>query len=279
MKAVKKLLYLALFLILLAVAALFFIDTLAKSAIEKGGTYATGVETTVGTARIGLFSGAFKLEHLVIANPPGYGADPFFRLDRLETGVTPASLSGDLVELPKLEIDGVVVRLANGKDGKPNYAVITDHLKKLSGSSPASEEKSGKKFVIRELIVRNVKIAADLSLLLPLPPGAAPELALPELRMKDVGTGGSGGGSSLSELAGIVLTAVLNAAGGASGFLDPSFAKDLSGRIADLGPLKDQALSAVNQALGGAVNDLGSQVGGEAQKALEKVGGLLGGKK
>jgi hypothetical protein len=275
---VKKLLYLLLFLVLLAVVGLFFVDSLAKSAVEKGGTYATGVETKVENAKVGLTSGGFSIAGLSIANPPGYGAEPFFTLAKLETGVSLPTLRRDLIEIPKLEIDGVRVRF-DLKDGKPNYAVITENLKRLSTASPASAEKSGKKFVIRELIVRNVTVKADLALLAPVPGGVQPEITLPEIKLKDVGSGSAGGGTSLAELAGVVVTAVLNVAGGQSNFLSPAFAADLAGRLGDLGPLKDQVLGAAQKGLDSALKDLQSQAGSEAQKALDKVGGLLGGKK
>lgn len=281
MKLLKRLF---LFLIVLVVAAgvgLYYVDSLAKGAIEKGGKYAAGVETTVGAANVGLMNGTFTLADFAMANPPGYDAAPFFALKRLETGVSLPTLRQDVVELPKLEIDGVRLRLL-AKEGKANYAVITENLKRFSSTSSASEEKSGKKFVIRELIVRDVSVVADLALLVPLPVGAKPEIALPEIRMKDVGSAG-GAGSSLSELAGVVVAAVLNAVGGAGNFLNADFAKDLTGRLGDLGALQQQALGAVNAAVGGALQDVGSKVGGEAQKALDKVGqglgGLLGGKK
>jgi hypothetical protein len=279
----KKLLLL---LVVLAVglgAAVFYLDSLAKGAIEKGGTYAAGVETKVGSASIGLTNGTFTLADFTIANPPGYGSDPFFKLGKLETGVSLGTLNQELIEIPKLTIDGVALRL-EAKDGKANYSVITDNLKRFSTASASSEQKSGKKFVIRELVIANVSVTADTSLLVPLPVGAKPEVKLPDIRMKDVGN--AGGGASMGELAGVIVAAVLNGVGGASGFLNADFAKDLTGRVGDLGGLQQQAQAAMQ----GAVKQLDDALknsGGELQKSVDgalkgvgdQLGGLLGGKK
>jgi hypothetical protein len=76
---------------------------------------------------------------------------------------------------------------------------------------------------------------------------------------------------------------VLNGVGGVGGFLNADFAKDLTGRMGDLGALQQQALGAVNDALKGATD----KIGGELQKNLDgalkgvgdQLGGLLGGQK
>ncbi|HYC79192.1 MAG TPA: hypothetical protein VEI02_16355 [Planctomycetota bacterium] len=290
MKLLKRLFVVILILVVAAGAALFFIDELAENAVERGGSYAMGVETTVDATSIGLFAGTAKVENLKIANPAGYGDAPFFTMRSLDTGVSLGSLRGEKVEIPTLAIDGVRVNLLQ-KDGKANYQTIIDNLKRFSSASPSSEEKSGKKFVIRELTVKNVTVSADLSLLLPLPAGQAPELRLPDLRLTNVGEG-AGAGVPLSELAGVVVAAVLDLVGrGGAGFLDPKHLGDLAGRVGDLDALTAQAAGAVTDAMNRLGTDLGSklgtqlggQVGKDAEDALksagEKIGGLLGGKK
>jgi hypothetical protein len=280
MKALKKLLVVVVALLVVLFAAIFYLDSIAGSAIEKGGTYATGVPVTLDKTSIGLLGGTFSLSSLKIANPPGYDPAPIFELKSLETGVSLGSLRGDVVEVPKLVIDGVRVRL-DVKDGKPNYAVLTDNLKRFSSASSSAEEKSGKKVVIRELIVKDVAVSADLSLLSPLPAGAKPELTLPTITLKDVGA--AGGGSSLGEAVGVVVAAILNSVGGAGNFLNADFAKDLTGRVGDMGALTQQARAAIDQAVGGAVKEaegaLKQGVDGALKDATDKLGGLLGGKK
>lgn len=56
-------------LLLGAVIAFLFIDSIAKQAIERGGFYALGVETELDSTDIGLFSGQFRLDVLHVANP------------------------------------------------------------------------------------------------------------------------------------------------------------------------------------------------------------------
>lgn len=272
----KKLLLLIVLLAVALGAAVFYLDSIAKSAIEKGGTFAAGVETKVDSASIGLTAGTFSLSNLTIANPAGYGADPFFKLGKLETGVSIGSLQQEVVEIPKLLIDGVALRL-EAKDGKANYAVITDNLKRFSSQGATSEQKSGKKFIIRELVISNVSVTADTSLLVPLPVGAKPEIKVPDIRMTDVGN--ASGGASMGELAGVIVAAVLNGVGGVGGFLNADFAKDLTSRVGDIGALQQQALKAVDGALKSVGGDLQKGVDGALKGVGDQLGGLLGGKK
>ena len=59
-------------LVIAAVIVYFSIDSIAKTAVEKGGTYAMGTPTTVDTVNVGLWSGQIGMNGLVIANPAGF---------------------------------------------------------------------------------------------------------------------------------------------------------------------------------------------------------------
>ena len=70
MKLLKRIALVVLVLLLLGVAGAFlFLDSIVRSAIEKGGTTAAGVPTTLDKADASIFSGQFGLEGFAIANP------------------------------------------------------------------------------------------------------------------------------------------------------------------------------------------------------------------
>ena len=80
----RKLIWLVIILVVLLaaglIAAFFYIDSIAKQAVERGGTYALGVNTTLRKADVEVFSGAVTLNGLRVANPEGFAADHFLRL-------------------------------------------------------------------------------------------------------------------------------------------------------------------------------------------------------
>ena len=165
----KKLLKIASVLVLLLVVgvviAVFSINGLVKKGIEAGGAYALGVPTTLSSASVGLLGGSLSLSGLSVGNPAGYSAPAFLTLGSGSVAVTPATLTKTVVDLPHLKLDDIVVHLER-KDGKGNYQVIIDNLKKLSpadGSQPAPKPAGDeKKFIVEDLSVTRVTIHLDM---------------------------------------------------------------------------------------------------------------------
>lgn len=250
-------------LVVVGLAVLFlFIDRAAKSAIEKGGTYALGVDTTLGGADIGLVSGRFALSDLAVANPPGFGAPQFMRLGRGELALSLSSLMSDEIEVPSLVLDDLSISLER-KDGKANYDEILKHLEKLGGSDgkkAPSEDGSTKKFVIREIVLNNVRAEVQL-----LPIGGEltkTTVTIPTIRLKNVGNDGQ----SMSQVFAAILDAVLRAVVDFGGDLVPKeLLKDLSKKLPDLG---NQALELTRE-LGDSLGELGKGVGEKAGEVLD----------
>lgn len=207
----KKILRLVLVLVILLIAAVgvgfLYIDSIAKHGIEKGGTYALGVQTTLDSADVGVFDGTFAMSGLKVANPAGFKSDAFMSLGEGGVSVSFGSLRQEVVELPTLTLSTLAVNLEN-KDGKANYQTIMDNLKRFESTEPAEE---GKRFVIREVLIRDVTINVEV---LPLG-GALSTVTVPikEISMKNVGESGVGkSGLTLGELAGLIVKTVFAAA-------------------------------------------------------------------
>ncbi|GAB4189095.1 MAG: hypothetical protein Kow00105_03650 [Phycisphaeraceae bacterium] len=271
------------------------IDRLAKAGVEQGGTYAMGVETRLDDIRIGLLSGNVSLAGLNVANPQGFKADHFLRLGEGRVDVSLNSLMSDTVEIPSLKLDKVDIVLEKDK-GKANYEVILEHLASVTGSDaePAPDEGEGKKFVIRELVITDVNVKAEVI------GGVSVPVKVPEIRLTDIGTG-SDKGVPLKDLSGIIVTSILATVADQAGNLLPEgIGEGLQGGLAAVGDLGDFGVQVIGdvtaqagQIVGEAAEKLGEsaeevgkaaqQVGEEAGKAVEKLGeglgGLLGGKK
>lgn len=294
MKMMKKLGVVVVVLLVVVVLALgagvLYADSIAKTGIEKGSTYALGVPTTLGSADVGIMSGTFGMQGLHVQNPPGYKDAAFFELGSGGVEVGLGTLTKDVVEIPKLELSGVRINLERNSKGA-NYQTIMDNLKKLQGAeSKPSAEAGGKKFIVRQIVIQDVEVKADLIGL----PGSVSEVKVPihEIRLSNVGT--AEGGVSMGDLAGDIVKAVMaSAAAEGGGIIPADLLTDLRGGLSQLpgldklgiesvGKVGDAAKSAV-EGLGGAVQEVGKEIQKSAEDVVKGVGeglkGLLPGKK
>jgi hypothetical protein len=298
----KKLLKIAAILIVVLLlivgigVGIFFykINSLAKRGIEEGGTYALGVPTTVDSVFVRLFAGESSLSGLDVANPPGFASTHFVSLKKGSIAVTLSSLDKDIVEVPRLELSGIDVNLQRSPSGS-NYGAIIDNLSKFKSASSHTTGQ-GKKFVIRELTIRDISIHADM-LGAPGQVGAVVnsaakvELPIESIQLKDVGRTAAGDtGVTMSELSSILMQAVLAAAAEKGyGTIPGEIMNDLKGAVSSFDGLKNLPVAIIGRTgetatmLGGDIEKLGEGAG-KAINDLGKgitdgIGGLLGGNK
>lgn len=263
-----------LLIVVLVVAVGIAIDTVAKTAVEKGGTYATGVSTTVDAIDVGLMAGTLDIQGLNIANPEGFDAfEQFFYLGDADFALEAGSIQAEVIEVPKLALDNVVISIEQQEDNA-NYQVIMDNLAKLSEQGPPAEETeesgSSQKFVIRELSLTNIK--ANLKLTGPAGLLGEQTVNLPAIQMQDVGTGADGG-VQISQLIGIILDAVMqgvveNVAGGSFDAIASGLDEGL-GQLENLSDLGGDVLTSVGDSVNEALES------GDLNKAAEDVGKTL----
>jgi hypothetical protein len=276
------------------IVLLVSVNSVARRGVEVGGTYALGVPTTVKAIDVGLLSGKVGLDSLRVANAPGFPTDHFLTLGDGKVEVKLSTLTSEVIYIPQLSLSNIDVALEK-KEGKSNYQVILDNLQKLTGppgsKPPEPKEGSQKKLIIHELTIRNVNVHADL-LGGPGVIGAVTKVNVPlaEIKLTDVGQTGSGvagSGVTFSELAGLVVQAVL-AAAVEKGGLPADVMGDLKGQLAKIQDLaggvgkqvEAQAKAAAEQLQKQAEQvgqDLQKKAEGELQKQAEKLGeGLKG---
>ncbi len=297
----KKLIKIALIgvagLVLLVVVGVFvaimFINSIAKGGIERGATFALGTPTTVSGVSIGLMSGTFEMTGLDVKNPTGFTKPSFLGLGRTYVAADYSTLSKPLVELPELTLENITVSLEKNATGA-NYRVIMDNLAKLqSGSgSPAPSGSGtaddGRKFVIKQLRIRNVKVDAALVAA----PGAlgavggvinkatAVNITINEIKLDNVGqtgTGVGGSGVTMGQLTGIITQAVLSAiAENGGGVLPGDLLGDLQGGLGSLKSLKDLGVGSVT-GVAEKVGAIGKELEGAAKGITEGAGGAVKG--
>ncbi len=291
----KALIKLGLVVILVVVAAMaagaFYIDSIARKGIESGSTYALGVPTSLDKADVGLLSGEFSLAGLNVANPGGFTSPHFFALNNGSVSVSLGSLRKDVIELPSLTLNGISMNLERAGD-KSNYKVILENLKRFeSGGGPPGKKpaEGGKKFVIRNLEIRDINVHVNL-----LPAGGEltkVNVPIDVIQLKDVGSGGKS--VQLSDLTGVILKTIMTVAVQKGGDLIPGdIAGELTKGLGELQNLGDQGITVllgdggVVQTFGKTAEQLGKtaeegvmKIGDEAKKLGEGIGNIFGGDK
>lgn len=288
MKLVKTLgisLGVILVLVIIAiVAAVMAIDSIAKEGVQRGATYALGVPTTLDSAHVGLTSGEFAMSGLTVANPAGFKDPTFLKLGNGAVAVSLGSLRKDVVDVPSLTLTGIRVDIERNAKGT-NYQTILDGLKKFESGSPAPKGEE-KKFIVREITIRDVSVKADMVGL----PGGASTVTIPvhEVTLHNVGT--AEGGATTGEIAAAIVKAVLSsAAAEGHGILPADLIGDLTGGLGNLSSLSKfdvQSIGKVGEAaksLTAGVQQVGDQlkkgVDDAASQIKKGLGGLIPGTK
>jgi hypothetical protein len=254
------------------IGVLVYIDSIAKSAVEHGGTYALGVKTTLDSMDVGVASGRVEMARLNIDNPAGFDTPHFLHLDDGRFAVSLGTLREDKIVSPELTLSGVSMNLER-KGGKSNYAVIIDNLKRFeSKDKPAEkkeETKSGKRFIIERVAINDVKVQVDL-----LPIGGEltrVPLHLDQVVLTNVGSDGDKG-VMLADLTAILTEAILAAVVEKGGDLIP---KDIAGELTKGLEGLEGLQGAAMQVVGGVTTEVTKQmdqVGKEVGKAIDEGG-------
>ena len=251
-KLIKLLVVLLVIIVIVGVVAVFYVDGIAKAAVQSGASSALGVNTTLEKMDVRLLSGEAGMTGLHVSNPEGFKEDYFLKLAQGDMAVSLGSLVGEKVVVPSVVLTGV--RLNVEKDGdKANYQAILDNLKTEEAEPTA--EKKGKKYVIENLSIRDIEVHVRM--------GSSFEdtIKVPDIELKNIGSD-SDNGVVMSELTGVMTKTILTHVVASAGQLPGAIAEGLAGGLQDL------------TALGG---DIAEQMGGEAQKIIEGMGDITGG--
>ncbi len=259
----RLMIVLAVLLVLLIIAigvALYYLDTLLKRGIERGGAAALGVPTQVDVAHLGLLAGELSLKKLEITNPQGYSGAHFMTIDDLDAAVTLKSLTQDTIEVPYLRLTDVYVSLEK-KGEKANYEVILENIKefqkgfkssdtqKSPGATGGGKESSSssKRFVIKEISIKNIQVDAQVKQMGGLLGTATVRITIPEIKVTNIGTE-EGNAVAIEEVTGVVTQAVLKAVlEQGAGVLPPEIARGLNGALGGLGGVTVEVIGTVGK--------------------------------
>jgi len=265
MKWIIRIVLILVVVVLLGVIAGFvFIDQITGTAIRKGSAYATGVETSLASADVGVFSGELTLSELVIGNPEGYELPTFFELGHGHVDVSLGSLMGsDTIEIPNVTLSEITLQIEK-KDGKANFQVILDNLEKLSGESEAESEpkEAGRSLAINELRLENITVVIKGY------PAPSP-IKIDAIVLNNVPEDATSG-ATIADVTGIVIVAVIKSTLNNVAGLPDELVESLNAELADVGKLGQQAIAELGDVAGQAAEQLG-EAAGEATKAIDEA--------
>jgi len=159
-------LLIALLVVVGAVAAFFMIDSIATTTVKKGAAFATQTDVECESVDVSIFGASATINNLDIKNPDGpfrEKFDSFLKLGDGSAAVSAGSVMSDLVEIPEVTLSDIEITLVGFEDGKKNYELILESLKRFQGDTPPEETKDEKKFVIRKLTISNITVKYDFA--------------------------------------------------------------------------------------------------------------------
>jgi hypothetical protein len=263
----KVLLGVLLIPVVLVVGAWVFLDQIARRAVEIGGEQAMGVPTALDGITLKPLRGEGSLEGLKISNPKGFETPFFMNLSNGSAALDMGSLFKDTVVMKTIDLDGLEAHLEKTSQGS-NYGVIIDNMKK--GEEAAKTEEPGKKFLVQTVVVRNIRVHAEIAL------GQTVHLNIDEVRLEEVGSD-TGSGVIMSQLMGTIVKAVLAAIVEQGAELIPGIAKDLGSGLGKLGAVGAKVTVKVAGKAVKVLEGVGKAAGGVAKDAIKGIGGIFGG--
>jgi hypothetical protein len=245
-------------------AATFYLDTIAKKAIEFGGSEALGVATTVDDLNISILSGSTTLSGFSIANPQGFSNNLFMVLKQGKVNIDTKTLMSDIIHISEISFVGLHLSLEQSSQSS-NVKALLGNVPQSKSSLPATQpeapastpsSQSGKKFVVDRLILDDIAVSAKIQAL-----GTKlsdVSLTIPRIELTNIGQ--QQGGMMMPELVEYIVTEVINAVAKNSGSLSPALASMLKGDLASIDGIKagakDAASVEANRAAKKLIDDL-----------------------
>lgn len=256
----KKVLIAVVALLVIVAVVLFIglsnLGPLIKKAVNTQGPKITGTALSLGDVDIALLSGQAKLQNFLLGNPQGFNSPHAVRVKSIYVDVDEKSLTGDTIVIDRIEVVGPDIYYEKGA-GSDNFKALQNNIRRAAGggSSKATADsgESGKKMVIRDLVIRDGEVHLAVKGLA----GQEISAALPAIHLQNIGQDKAG--VTPAEAAQKIFAA-------------------LYGKISS--PDVSGVLNKGLQSLQGGAEQLGQQAGQKAteevEAAKEKLKGLFG---
>ncbi len=162
----------------------FYSGDLIKSGVEEFGPEYLGADVSVGTVDIDYVAGKGEIRNLVIGNPQGFSGGHAMSLDRVGITLDTDNLSGDLIVIKNILVDGAsVAAVAVGK--QTNFQKLMENLEASSSdgdeSASATSTESETKFIIDQFSFTNADVKLNSDIL------GESQMTIPPINLSGVG--------------------------------------------------------------------------------------------
>jgi hypothetical protein len=158
--------------------------------VDTVGPKLTKVDVRLGSAKLSPFSGSGQLTDLFVGNPEGYKMPSAMKLGDIKVAVQPGSVLSDTVIVDEVNIQAPEITFEGSLSGN-NLGTILKNLESATGGEKTEKaekpaaSKNGKKFFVKDLVLKGGKINVSLSTPLGSKSGTLP---LPEVHLQNIGS-------------------------------------------------------------------------------------------
>lgn len=268
-KLIRAILFVIMVLVILAVAgvvgAALFANRAVKSAVESAGTKTLNVGVAVDSADVSFLGGSVGLDQIRVANPPGYQGSSLLTLKQVNVTADTASLFGKEVVIKDMKLDGMEV-FVEQKGLRNNLYEVIKPLRE-------PREPTGKRLIIDNLTISDILVHVSLPAL-PGQQAKSVDVKIAPITMTELGR------DERMDTAVLISKVLLAVAAGIAEQTGDILPQETLGEITGV---LDKAIDLGRTIFGGKKPadqpDPKSGSGAPAQKALEGLQDLLGGKK
>jgi len=270
MKFLKRLFILGLLVTLVVSGAFYFYrNSLVKTGIEEGGSFALGVPVTLDSAKMSFVGKNISIANLAIANPPNFDKPLFMKMGHGSVTVESGSLRKKELTVSTIALDGIELTIEK-KEGQANYDAILENVNRFVDEEPAEGEEPAIKLTVNEIVLTNITVSATL-----LPIGgelSRAELTISEIRIDEFD---SNDGLTIGELTSIITNAILtdvfkSGAGILPDELLSGLGKSLKGMASGLSELGIPGIDSLTESSEKLV-EKGKEIGGKLKDAGKKL--------
>jgi hypothetical protein len=111
-------------LVVLLVAAILLLDTIARQFVEYQLRDRTGLETKVGRVTVGLLHPELTVENVVLYNKAQFGGSPFIELPELHLEYDPDALRARKLHCTLVRFNVACVNLVEDAQGRRNFEAL-----------------------------------------------------------------------------------------------------------------------------------------------------------
>lgn len=169
-----------------------------KHAVNTYGPKITKTELHVDDVGVSIFSVEAKLKKFFLGNPEGFKTQSAMKVGSVFVNVDEGSLKSDTIVIDRIEVKSPEITYEE-KGGTDNFNTILKNVTKTASSEKSSkkeskEEGAGKKFIIRNFIVKDGKVNLAMAVY-----GLGDKeisVPLPDIHLKDIGKKKNGASSA-----------------------------------------------------------------------------------